>query len=279
MAANKQQGYETRVGDAGIKLSGGQRQRIAIARAIVKRPKILILDEATSAIDVRSEELVQAALDRVSAGRTTITIAHRLSTVRKADNIVVLAKGQAVQQGTHEALMAQPGGAYWTLATSQQLVMEEDDEDSFGSFEFEKGPSVELMDFGEYTASTTSKSDEPAPYVKRGFFGSFGSLIVEQGKHWKWYVMLLFGAVIAGGEFQSFSLIQTMGGAISNYGVASSPAQAFLFAELISGFYLWGDYLRDWINFWCLMFTALACGVGLGYFALGWSATTLAFVS
>ncbi|PQE20885.1 putative leptomycin B resistance pmd1 protein [Rutstroemia sp. NJR-2017a BBW] len=82
------QGYETQVGDAGIKLSGGQRQRLAIARSIIKRPKILILDEATSAIDVRGEQIVQAALDKVSEGRTTITIAHRLSTIKKADKIV-----------------------------------------------------------------------------------------------------------------------------------------------------------------------------------------------
>jgi ATP-binding cassette subfamily B (MDR/TAP) protein 1 len=85
-------GYDTQVGDAGIKLSGGQRQRLAIARSIIKRPKILILDEATSAIDVRGERLVQQALDRVSEGRTTITIAHRLSTIKKADKIVVLRK-------------------------------------------------------------------------------------------------------------------------------------------------------------------------------------------
>jgi ATP-binding cassette subfamily B (MDR/TAP) protein 1 len=86
------QGYETQVGDSGIKLSGGQRQRLAIARSIIKRPKILILDEATSAIDVRGERLVQQALDRVAQGRTTITIAHRLSTIKKADKIVVLRK-------------------------------------------------------------------------------------------------------------------------------------------------------------------------------------------
>ncbi|KAG7286419.1 hypothetical protein NEMBOFW57_008729 [Staphylotrichum longicolle] len=125
-------GYSTVVGDAGIKLSGGQRQRLAIARSIVKRPKILILDEATSSIDVRGEQMVQAALDKVSKNRTTIVIAHRLATVRKADNIIVLRKGKAVQQGTHDSLMTQEGGAYWALATAQQLTMEpeEDPKDS-----------------------------------------------------------------------------------------------------------------------------------------------------
>jgi ATP-binding cassette subfamily B (MDR/TAP) protein 1 len=110
--------YETQVGDAGIKLSGGQRQRLAIARSIVKRPKILILDEATSSIDVRGEKLVQAALDKVSEGRTTITIAHRLSTIKKADKIVVMKKGRIVETGTHDSLLEDKNGAYFTLVRS-----------------------------------------------------------------------------------------------------------------------------------------------------------------
>lgn len=115
------QGYDTMVGQSGLKLSGGQRQRIAIARAIVKQPKILMLDEATSAIDVHSEQIVQEALDRASRGRTTIVIAHRLATIRKADNIVVLRGGRVVQEGTHEDLMSQTGGPYHVLATTQSV--------------------------------------------------------------------------------------------------------------------------------------------------------------
>ncbi|KAL8306390.1 hypothetical protein RB600_010300 [Gaeumannomyces tritici] len=114
-------GYQTTVGESGIKLSGGQRQRLAIARAIVKQPKILILDEATSAIDVRSEQIVQAALERASVGRTTIVIAHRLGTIKRADKIVVLRKGRVVQQGTHDELRAQRGSAYSMLATAQTI--------------------------------------------------------------------------------------------------------------------------------------------------------------
>lgn len=117
----RSQGYDTMVGQSGLKLSGGQRQRIAIARAIVKQPKILILDEATSAIDVHSEQIVQAALDRASQGRTTIVIAHRLATIRKADNIVVLRGGRVVQQGTHEDLMSRTDGPYHALATTQSV--------------------------------------------------------------------------------------------------------------------------------------------------------------
>ena len=113
-------GYETGVGEAGARLSGGQRQRIAIARAFLKDAPILLLDEATSALDTASEAQVQAALARLMAGRTTILIAHRLSTVRGADIIQVIDKGRIVETGNHAALMAQ-GGLYARLAQSQDL--------------------------------------------------------------------------------------------------------------------------------------------------------------
>lgn len=107
-------GYAAVVGERGIKLSGGQRQRVAIARALLKDPRILILDEATSALDNESEALVQSALDTLMRGRTTFVIAHRLSTVRGADRILVMDGGQIVQQGTHDALLA-AGGLYRDL--------------------------------------------------------------------------------------------------------------------------------------------------------------------
>src|SRR5581483_10203674 len=113
-------GYQTQVGEAGARLSGGQRQRIAIARAFLKDAPILLLDEATSALDTESEAHVQAALKRLMAGRATILIAHRLSTVRGADRIYVLDRGRIVETGDHEGLMRRRG-LYARLARNQDL--------------------------------------------------------------------------------------------------------------------------------------------------------------
>ena len=112
------QGYNTNVGGGGTFLSGGQKQRIAIARALVRNPKILLLDEATSSLDAESEQAVQQTLKRARVGRTSIVVAHRLSTVRDANCIAVVKKGQVVESGTHDQLMTLRG-TYYTLVTAQ----------------------------------------------------------------------------------------------------------------------------------------------------------------
>jgi ATP-binding cassette subfamily B protein len=119
-------GYETRVGERGLKLSGGEKQRVAIARALLKEPRILIFDEATSALDSKSEKAIQAELDRIARGHTTLVIAHRLSTVMDADQILVMDHGRIVERGTHRDLLA-AGGAYaqmWALQQQEERAAE-----------------------------------------------------------------------------------------------------------------------------------------------------------
>lgn len=143
-------GYNTQVGERGVQLSGGQKQRVAIARAMLKNPKILLLDEATSALDAGSESIVQEALDRLMIGRTTVVVAHRLSTIRNADIIAVLQQGQIVELGNHEELLAKgSSGAYSALVKLQEMGMTTD-----GSLPLRKSKSTRLS----HSLSTKSLS-------------------------------------------------------------------------------------------------------------------------
>jgi len=117
------QGYDSMVGERGQQLSGGERQRISIARALLIDPRILILDEATSSVDSETEREIQRALDNLVRGRTTIAIAHRLSTLHKADRLVVLQQGEVIEEGRHDELMAREG-AYFRLYQAQGRIMD-----------------------------------------------------------------------------------------------------------------------------------------------------------
>jgi ATP-binding cassette subfamily B (MDR/TAP) protein 1 len=243
-------GYETKVGDSGIKLSGGQRQRLAIARSIIKRPMILIFDEATSAIDVRGERIVQDALDRVAKNRTTITIAHRLSTIKKADKIIVVAKGKVVEQGTHEGLLAKDDGVYSNLVHAQKLTMDDHVE------ELLKVPSTDAAAEDPVTEEKpiATKAKE-SPYELRGFLRSFGLLLIEQKAHIPWLILTIIGAI---------------GGA------TSFPIQAYLFAQSVQVFQgQQGQQILDDSAHWALMFFILALCIGIMYLIVGWAASTL----
>lgn len=185
------------MGQSGIKLSGGQRQRLAIARSIVKEPKILILDEATSAIDVRGEKIVQAALDRVSRNRTTIMIAHRLSTIRRADHIVVMKGGVNIEEGTHEELLQLEGGVYRDLVNAQRLELLAEDDNNKGDAMLElqeeaQSPTMSVQEKAHDDGNAQDKS--------RGFVRTIGLILYEQRRRWPFYLLLLVGTAGAGSK-------------------------------------------------------------------------------
>ncbi|KAI2464476.1 P-loop containing nucleoside triphosphate hydrolase protein [Annulohypoxylon bovei var. microspora] len=251
--------YETLVGENGTKLSGGQRQRICIARAVIKRPKILILDEATSAIDVRGERIVQAALDKVSKNRTTITIAHRLSTIKKADTIVVLQRGKVVEKGTHESLLEDDMGVYYGLVHAQQLSLGEPTEASEPDTPEEEDMAAILTREKSAAYSNTAANAPKAPaYKKQGLFGSFGRLLYEQRSRFPYYAVTILAAMCT---------------------AASNPMQAYLFGKIIVIFTYVDDIpkFQSEANFWSLMWVMLAISTGVSYFVLGFVASNLAF--
>lgn len=252
---NLLQGYDTRVGDGGIQLSGGQKQRIAIARSIIKNPQIMILDEATSALDTKSEKVVQGALDRVTKNRTTITIAHRLSTIKRADHIIVLQNGKAVEQDTHQDLMASPSGVYSALVKSQSLRLALDNEvvPETTANELDILPEKVLSEskiIGEriFSPSNVSTRNENATTPLRSLFYNFGSLLYKERRHWPYYVGIVLSSMAV---------------------AAGTPIQAWLFSKVIGVFLLSGDQLQKAGSFWGLMWFALAAGIGVSYFSMG----------
>ncbi|KAA8575941.1 hypothetical protein EYC84_006106 [Monilinia fructicola] len=238
------QGYQTITGTKGSKLSGGQKQRIAIARALVAEPKILILDEATSALDTKTEASVQSALNASSTTRTTIIVAHRLSTVREADNIVVLKSGKVVEQGTHTELM-DCRGPYYDLVKAQRAIEEEEDIDheeenvkqiSTAETDIEKGEfsDTEVTEIppGEHSIQEQSSSYSLLSMVT--------FVLRLNAKEWHYILLGLFCSVIAGVE---------------------EPASAIFFGKgviAISKPLSLANQIRSDAGFWAWMFFMLA---------------------
>ncbi|KAM0434503.1 hypothetical protein ACHAPT_003599 [Fusarium lateritium] len=263
----RSKGYDTVVGDSGAKMSGGQRQRLAIARSIVRKPKILILDEATSAIDVRGERIVQAALDKVAQNRTTITIAHRLSTIKKADRIIVLKKGRVVESGTHDSLIAIDGGVYSGLVHAQSLSLGEPTDAAEDMADYADKPGLARI---KSIAASEGEAGKETPGEKtRGIFKSFGRLFFESRNVWPFFAITVFAAACVG---------------------AAIPLQAWLFGKIISltgelAIALEGGRNTTLVsdkhsegNFWSLMWVVLACGVGVSYFVVIYIATHMATI-
>jgi ABC-type multidrug transport system fused ATPase/permease subunit len=163
-------GYNSKVGERGVKLSGGQSQRIAIARVLLKNPKIVMLDEATSAIDSSIEALIQQAFRKLSQGRTTFVIAHRLSTIADADQILVVDKGEIIERGTHGELLERMGGKYKELwgKQTQGHVAKTSEKTKDGEQEDDVAkPLIDLTPTGEDDAVTTGRSDDSDETVGR----------------------------------------------------------------------------------------------------------------
>lgn len=189
----------------------GQKQRIAIARSIISNPPILLLDEATSALDPRAETIVQKALENVSAGRTTIVIAHKLSTIQKADNIAVMSQGAVIEQGTHSELLAR-GGAYSKLVYSQDLERatekpqsnSEEMSDEISEEDDQHFRKLALKRTASSTGSTHVPSDQPESSETMGYglLKCLGLLIKEQPTLWYLYVITAIVSIF-GGESNS----------------------------------------------------------------------------
>ncbi|GMT27394.1 hypothetical protein PFISCL1PPCAC_18691, partial [Pristionchus fissidentatus] len=262
-------GLGTRVGERGVQLSGGQKQRIAIARALVRNPRILLLDEATSALDTEAETIVQAALEQAMAGRTTVIVAHRLSTIRNADQIFVFKEGNIVERGTHEELINQ-GGLFKDMVHAQQLRQEED----------QKKETTKEMDDIEIEAA--AEDDESSMLIRKrsaAKHSSLGRKFTEDGS-----VVSLVSSVRSmeleleesrlkptpmskifnyNRENWHFLALGTLGSTISG---AVTPIFALVYAQIFNVFAEPPEQMKRDALFWAIIFIILGLTQAFGFF-------------
>ncbi|KAF4967225.1 hypothetical protein FSARC_5204 [Fusarium sarcochroum] len=255
------QGYDTRIGERGGLLSGGQKQRIAIARSIISEPKILLLDEATSALDPHSETIVQQALDSASKNRTTIVIAHKLATIRNADNIVVLSKGHIMEQGHHDELVAS-NGIYAKLVKAQDLspTAAKENSDTSSDEGTTMGEEVEpVQSLGKIRTSDAQQlallknREDHDLYQQFGLIRSILRLVSVTPELRPWYLLTVVTCAV---------------------GAAVYPGQALLLGNIMDAFSSPNMVSRG--NFIALMFFVMAIGCLFVYFILGWATNVIA---